>query len=68
MLDPLYILGVLAVGLTVIVLVLGIGSFGVGGKFHKSNSNRLMRLRILFQFIAVVALLGFVYLRSQGGQ
>ncbi|MQQ08695.1 twin transmembrane helix small protein [Epibacterium sp. SM1979] len=68
MLDPFYILGLLAVGVTVIVLVLGIGSFGAGGKFHKNNSNRLMRLRILFQFIAVVALLGFVYFRNQGGQ
>lgn len=66
--DPLYIFGILAAAATVIVLVMGIGSFGVGGKFHKNNANRLMRLRIAFQFVAVVALLGFVYLRSQGGQ
>lgn len=68
LLNPLYVLGMLAVGATVIVLVLGIGSFGAGGKFHKNNSNKLMRLRILFQFIAVVALVGFMYLRSTGGQ
>ncbi len=64
----LYLLGILAVAATVIVLGLGIGSFGASGKFHRNNSNRLMRLRLLFQFIAVVAIVGFVYLRGQAGQ
>ncbi|MQY44447.1 twin transmembrane helix small protein [Epibacterium sp. SM1969] len=66
--NSLYIFGILAIGATVLVLVLGIGSFGVGGKFHRNNSNRLMRLRLLFQFIAILAVLGFVYFRNQGGQ
>lgn len=68
MADPLYILAILAMAAVVVVLVLGLGSFGKGGKFARNNSNKLMRLRILFQFIAVVLLLAYVYLRNQGGQ
>ena len=44
-----------------------IGGFGKGGEFNRKNANKMMRLRILFQFIAVVVLLAYVYLRSQGG-
>lgn len=66
--DPLYILAILAIAAVVIVLVLGLGGFGKGGEFNRKHANKLMRLRILFQFIAVVLLLAYVYLRGQGGQ
>ncbi|WP_282092440.1 twin transmembrane helix small protein [Epibacterium ulvae] len=59
-----YILGLLGVTATAIVLVIGLGSFGKGGVFHRKHSNTLMRLRLLFQFIAVVLLLIFMYLRQ----
>jgi hypothetical protein len=52
----------------VIVLVIGMGGFGKGGAFNHKYGNKMMRLRLLFQFIAVVLIVGFVYLRSQGGQ
>ncbi len=66
--DPLYILAIAAIAATVIVLVIGIGGFGAGGAFNARNANKMMRLRILFQFLAVVFILGYVYLRTQGGQ
>jgi len=46
----------------------GIGGFGAGGAFNAKYGNKMMRLRILFQFIAVVLFLGYLYLRNQGGQ
>ena len=49
---------VIAVG---IVLILGIGTLFKGGKTSKKYSNKLMQLRVLFQFIAIVILVCFAY-------
>ena len=62
--DPLFILVVIAVIAVVIILVLGLGGFASGGEFNKRNSNKLMRWRIIAQFIAVLLILGFVWLRG----
>ena len=48
----------IAVGL---VLVLGIGTLFKGGDKSKKYSNKLMQLRVLLQFIAILALVGFAY-------
>ena len=48
----------LAVG---IVLILGIGTLCKGGESSKKYSNKLMQLRVLLQFIAILALVGFAY-------
>ncbi|KIC12487.1 hypothetical protein RA19_02335 [Leisingera sp. ANG-M1] len=65
--DPLYYLGLAAMAAVVVALVVGIGGFGKGGEFNRKNANKMMRLRILFQFIAVVLLLAYIYFQSQGG-
>jgi|TARA_B100001059_G_C17648800_1_gene483310 L-asparagine transporter-like permease len=44
-----------------IVLVLGIGTLFKGGETSKKYSNKLMQLRVLLQFIAVIALVIFAY-------
>ena len=44
-----------------IVLILGIGTLFKGGNTSKKYSNKLMQLRVLLQFIAIVALVGFAY-------
>ncbi len=44
-----------------IVLILGIGTLFKGGKTSKKYSNKLMQLRVLLQFIAVMALVTFAY-------
>ena len=49
---------ILAVG---IVLILGIGTLFRGGNTSKKYSNKLMQLRVLLQFIAILALVGFAY-------
>lgn len=64
--SPLYILGILAMAAVVIVLAIGIGGFGVGGEFNRKNGNKMMRLRIFFQFIAVVLMIAFVYFAGTG--
>ena len=49
---------ILAVG---VVLILGIGTLFKGGSASKKYSNKLMQLRVLLQFIAILALVGFAY-------
>ena len=44
-----------------VVLILGIGTLFKGGETSKKYSNKLMQLRVLLQFIAVLVLVGFAY-------
>ena len=44
-----------------IVLILGIGTLFKGGETSKKYSNKLMQLRVLLQFIAIVFLVSFAY-------
>ena len=44
-----------------IILILGIGTLFKGGETSKKYSNKLMQLRVLLQFIAVIALVSFAY-------
>jgi len=44
-----------------IVLVLGIGTLFKGGNTSKKYSNKLMQLRVLLQFIAIIILVIFAY-------
>ena len=53
--------GFTLLGAVAIVLVMGIYTLFKGGKTSKKYSNKLMQLRILLQFIAILALVGFAY-------
>jgi len=44
-----------------IVLILGIGTLFKGGETSKKYSNKLMQLRVLIQFIAIIVLVSFAY-------
>ena len=65
--DPLFIVVVLSMAAVAIILMIGIGGFGRGGEFSLKYSNKLMRLRILAQFVAVVLILLFVWI-ARGGE
>lgn len=64
--DPLFLLVAVAVLATFLVLMTGVIGFAKGGKFNKKYGNKLMQLRILLQFIAVLAILLFVWIRRGG--
>ena len=57
----LKILSIILLALVGIVLILGIGTLFKGGETSKKYSNTLMQLRVLLQFIAIIALVGFAY-------
>ena len=44
-----------------IVLILGIGTLFKGGSASKKYSNKLMQLRVLLQFVAIILLVVFAY-------
>ncbi|MDC0534009.1 twin transmembrane helix small protein [Candidatus Pelagibacter sp.] len=44
-----------------VILILGIGTLFKGGTTSKKYSNKLMQLRVLLQFIAIIVLIIFAY-------
>lgn len=65
--DPLFLLMLAAMAVVVIILMVGIGGFAKGGEFNRKHANRVMRYRIIAQFVAVVIILAVVYFRREGG-
>ncbi len=64
--DPLFWVVALASLAVLAILVIGIGGFAKGGEFSRKHASKLMRWRIAAQFLAVVLILGFVWLRRGG--
>ncbi|MBO9467834.1 hypothetical protein TRP8649_03837 [Pelagimonas phthalicica] len=64
--DPLFYVVLIAMAAVVGILLFGIGSFAKGGDFNRKHANRAMRWRLIAQFIAVILIVGFVWLRSGG--
>ena len=54
-------IGFTLLGAVAIVLIMCIYTLFKGGKTSKKYSNKLMQLRVLLQFIAIIALVGFAY-------
>ena len=55
------ILSIILLAAVGLVLIFGIGTLFKGGETSKKYSNKLMQLRVLLQFIAVIALVAFAY-------
>ena len=54
-------IGFILLGAVAIVLVLGIYTLFKGGNTSKKYSNKLMQLRVLLQFIAIIVLVLLAY-------
>ena len=55
------ILGITLLVVVAVVLILGIGTLFKGGETSKKYSNKLMQLRVLIQFIAIIVFVCFAY-------
>jgi hypothetical protein len=64
--DPLFIFAAIACLVVLGILLFGIGTFARGGEFNKRNANRIMRWRLGVQFVAVVLIVAFAWLRARG--
>ena len=54
-------IGFILLGSVAIVLLLGIYTLFKGGDTSKKYSNKLMQLRVLLQFIAIIVLVAMAY-------
>lgn len=57
----LEILVPISIALVFIVLCVGIFAMFRGGEFNRNWSNKLMRLRVAMQFVAVLIIMGALY-------
>ncbi|MEM7546412.1 MAG: twin transmembrane helix small protein [Pseudomonadota bacterium] len=64
--QTLFFAAVAACVVVLVVLLAGIFSFAKGGEFNRKYANKIMRLRIITQAIAVVLILAAV-LSAQTG-
>ncbi len=64
--SGLVILLFAAMGLTLVVLFVGLFVMVRGGEFNKKHSNKLMRLRVLLQAIAIAVFAAIVYFTKGG--
>ena len=64
--DPLFYVAAIACLGVVVILALGIANFGKGTMEAAKQSNKMMRWRIIAQFVAVVLILLFVWMRKEG--
>lgn len=60
--DPLFYVVAAACLAVVVILMMGIGGFAKEGGNGK-RANKIMRMRIIAQFVAIVLIVGYVWLR-----
>jgi hypothetical protein len=65
MLEGKILVGIATVAVA-LVLVVGLYSLFRGGDFARSYSNKIMRLRIAAQFVAIVVIMGVLYFWGRG--
>lgn len=63
--NPLFLPTVLACFSVLIIMVVGMASFGKGGEFARKHSNKIMQLRIAAQLVAVLFIVAFVIVGRQ---
>jgi uncharacterized membrane protein len=65
MLEGKILVGV-ATAIVAVVLIVGLYSLYRGGDFARSYSNKIMRLRIVAQFVAIVVIMVVLYIWGRG--
>ena len=64
--DPLFYVVAGACLAVLVVLLVGVAGFARGGDFNRKYANKIMRLRLLAQFVAILLILLLVWLRRGG--
>jgi len=64
--NPLFLIATAVCLIVLVILMIGIGGFARGGEFNRKYANKLMRMRIIAQALAVLAILLFAWARSRG--
>ena len=64
--EPMFWAVAASVGIVLLILLAGIATFAVGGEFNRKYSNKIMRLRLVAQLIAVIIIVAFVLIVRSG--
>ena len=62
--DPLFYVVAASVALVALIVIFGIGRFGRGRREDRVASNKLMQARLIAQAVAIVLIIGYVWLRG----
>jgi len=62
-----YYVVVVAVLAVLVILMIGLGAFTKGGEFNRKYANKLMRMRIIAQAVAVLLIILFALYRGNAG-
>ena len=60
--GTMQIILVLFMAATLAVVVIGVVAMAINGKLNKNHSNKLMRIRVLFQAVAVLVFVIIIWL------
>jgi len=62
-----YYIVVIAILAVLVILMIGLGAFTKGGEFNRKYANKLMRMRIIAQAVAVLLIILFALYRGNAG-
>ncbi len=65
--DIFYLVVVVSILLVLVILMIGLGSFTKGGEFNRKYANKIMRLRIIAQAVAVILIILYAVIRGTSG-
>ncbi|MGB0412692.1 MAG: twin transmembrane helix small protein [Pikeienuella sp.] len=65
--DTMFYVAIGACIFVFLVMLFGVLTFARGGEFNRKYSNKIMRLRLAAQAVAIVVILLAVWLGRQGG-
>ena len=65
--DIFYLVVVIAVLAVFVILMVGLGGFTKGGDFNRKYANKIMRMRIIAQAIAVILIILYAIFRGTAG-
>lgn len=65
--DPLFIAVAVACLSVLAILIAGVSVFTIGGEFNRKYANKIMRLRIAAQAVAVALIVIYVAVRGTAG-
>ena len=65
--DIFYLVVVVSILLVLVILMIGLGSFTKGGEFNRKYANKIMRMRIIAQAVAVILIILYAVIRGTSG-
>ena len=63
--DPMFLLILVALVCVLVILATGVIGFARGGEFNRKHGNRMMRWRLIAQFIALCLIMASLWFQGR---